>query len=367
MSHEVDSIDRQWMQFERQFPTEEDCVELLYSIFYAKRSWICRYCGTNKFKRIYGERILKCVVCRKQVSFTSGTLFERARRTRPWLGAIWLMDHGLLVSSSRFHRLVGIAQSSAQTIFRKVATVIHSHMCVDESIPSGLFSKLFSKRSRQTPANEHPRAEQYAIEQEYTESSSSVAGVAVNPDSDPSDKEGAQEWCKVAVNASLMELGIVSSEVDGQSKELLVLSQLSQSPMHVDKLVANCRMPVGEVSAVLTMLELAGSAMRLTGDWYMLPPVVDSDLKTSSTASMLNLSMEMSRTIAVCIESIRGAFHGISRKYLQSYLAIHWCYVDRARWSGGRLLDACWRALPVSSVQILNYVTPLLVKVVAFG
>ena len=78
------------------------------------------------------------------------------------------MEHGLILSSSRFHKLAGIAQSSALQIFKKIAMVIQSHMDEEAlSIDSSCFCPVFCKRSRETPAREHPCAEQAEIDKQW--------------------------------------------------------------------------------------------------------------------------------------------------------------------------------------------------------
>jgi hypothetical protein len=282
------------------------------------------------------------------------------------------MDHGLLVSSSRFHQLVGIAQSTALIIFRKIAAVIAVHMNVDESLPSGLFSVLFSKRSRETPANAHPRSEQDIIEQQCAESLSvRQEGADVRSVQqglrDSQDTGTLKASLMATVEASPGKLMIDSDFGGLQPVELRVLSYLSASPLHVDSLLEMSQMPVGELSAALTMLELAEAAVRRPGDWYVLRRRALVGTGDGSSKGESYPSKEVRRGVEAFIETVRDNFHGISRKYLQSYLATYWCQVDRVRWGGGRLLNACWQALPVSSAQIVAYVTPLLVKLVFAG
>ncbi len=59
-------------------------------------------------------------------------------------------------------------------------------------------------------------------------------------------------------------------ELFGREKEVYDL--LSAEPMHFDHLCAKTGMPAGEMSATLTMLELAGVVLRHPGDWYTKEP-----------------------------------------------------------------------------------------------
>jgi DNA processing protein len=55
-------------------------------------------------------------------------------------------------------------------------------------------------------------------------------------------------------------------ELYGKEKDIHEL--ISNEPIHFDHLIERSGMAAGELSATLTMLELAGVVERLTGDWY---------------------------------------------------------------------------------------------------
>lgn len=55
-------------------------------------------------------------------------------------------------------------------------------------------------------------------------------------------------------------------ELFGREKEIYDL--LTETPIHFDVLCEKTSMPAGEMSATLTMLELAGIVVRHAGDWY---------------------------------------------------------------------------------------------------
>jgi DNA processing protein len=51
-------------------------------------------------------------------------------------------------------------------------------------------------------------------------------------------------------------------------RERDIYNLLSSEPVHFDTLFQQCSLTVGELSATLTMLELAGVVVRQSGDWY---------------------------------------------------------------------------------------------------
>ena len=54
-----------------------------------------------------------------------------------------------------------------------------------------------------------------------------------------------------------------------QGRELEVYELMSNEPIQFDYLIEKTGMNTGELSAILTMLELAGVISRLPGDWYV--------------------------------------------------------------------------------------------------
>ena len=63
------------------------------------------------------------------------------------------------------------------------------------------------------------------------------------------------------------------------------------------------------------------------------------------------------------VEFIRFFFHGVSRKHLQHYLAAYWCFNDRSRWQSESIIPLCDKHGPVSYNDVLEYVTPVVAKV----
>jgi len=108
------------------------------------------------------------------------------------------------------------------------------------------------------------------------------------------------------------------------------------------------------------MLELAGVAVRLPGDSYVRAV---ADAVVACPGSDDRASDGSGGLIQLFMDFVRVHNHGISRKYLQKYLAGHWCHRDRHSWGAGSLLLACLRSGPVSCRQILEYVSSPLVRV----
>jgi hypothetical protein len=227
-------------------------------------------------------------------------------------------------------------------------------------VHSSLFIPAFSKRSRETPARERPVAEQDEMERMAASAEPPVhvpESQNINSDSTGMHLEFTARDVLVP-NAQ----STASSEVNGEdthspntsySQQEQAYKLLSDLPLHFDELFERAKIPVSTLSAFLTLLELEGKAARLDGDSYVrrIPkPKINSPGEDLSVA------------IDAFLEFVRVNFRGISRKYLQGYLAAFWCYIDRSRWSSDTLWQKCLRSKPVNSMQTRAYVTPIWVK-----
>lgn len=330
------TLESLWQRFNTEFPTEEDCLEELYTRAAEEGLLKCRSCGSEHLDRTHGSRTARCRRCAKETWLTAGTFFHRIRQARPWLAAIWLMEHGVSLNSARFQRLVQIAYSSALAIFRKVSMVLDGQMGDGApSLPSSLFSLLMCKRSRQTPSKAHPIAEQEEIERNH---------------------------CAPAAASELSE------EAELSEQEQTVCAALSSEPVHVDDLCRRLDVDVSKLAASLIMLELAGAATRMPGDRYVRSSAIrgaDVVGTTAQDSRAASAGDTMTTAVDAIIAFVREAFHGVSRKYLQNYIAAHWCILDRARWHSRALLHACLRRGYISRTEIRAYVTPIMVKVSA--
>lgn len=326
-----------WMQFNTRFPTEEDCLEEVYRRANDAGSLKCHHCRNEDIERDYGQRIFRCKSCKRQSWFTAGTFFHHMKHARAWLGAIWLMEHGQGVSSLRFQKLAGIAYSSALNIFKKLTMVIESEMGEDALVvSSSFFSPLIGKRSRETPARACPMAEHEDIERQMLNNSQ--------------DAEGAID---------------LISELSGKERE--VHDVLSAEAVHFDDLCRRTGMAAGQLSASLMILELEGLVKRMAGDRYVRQDRKHEDefiAQAGRSSSGREETTELARTVRAVIDFVKQKFHRIARKYIQNYLAAHWCHSDRRRWSLGRLLQACLRFRRISYEEILGYVSPVMVKTV---
>lgn len=84
----MEDYPRTLLEMEKRFSTEEGCREYLFALRWPA-GFRCPRCGGEKAWRMRRSLWL-CAVCRRQVSVTAGTIFERTRLPMPlWFRAMW--------------------------------------------------------------------------------------------------------------------------------------------------------------------------------------------------------------------------------------------------------------------------------------
>lgn len=323
-------------KFEKKFATEEVCMELLLSRLL--KSSKCKACRGNNLRRISRSRDYYCNSCGDISSLTAGTAFAGVRKAGPHLKLIWLLERGFTFNCFQIHKHLGIAYSTCLSILKKLSKVIQDKMePLAKKVDSAAFLTLFKKRSRLTPANEHPQAEQR------------IANLKVH------EAKKAQ-FNLDNTNPNLQRIENLS-EFDRKIYDLI-----SKEKIHLDYILYGLNLSYDELASPLYELENKGLIERLPADYYIVREIDYS--KNSENAGGERYSKKMKKRIADCKTFIREKFDGISRKYLQNYLAIFWCMHDQKTWGRNKLFEACSQSGEISLHQILMYETPLEVSFV---
>jgi hypothetical protein len=242
------------------------------------------------------------------------------RRPKPWLAIIWFFERGIVVSGWKLHELSGIAQSSAANLLRKFATVIRELLSDDvAAVSSALFVSVISKRSRETPAGKHPRAEEEFASTFSTgkklHSDAEKKTVSFPHDQSQPPLPARYENEDGAEAHSCDEPDIVSD------MERQVYALLTENPMHFDALSYQTELPSGSLSAALTMLELDGLIERSVGDYFSRkrrkPPNKDA-----IADSRVVISQQAAERVSEIMDFVSTTWRGISRKYLQNYAGV---------------------------------------------
>ena len=74
------------------FPGDAECVDYLEWLRWPDGFVVCSHCGSGGWKTARGD--WSCAGCRRRVSVTSGTIFERTRTLlTTWFAAGWYMTN----------------------------------------------------------------------------------------------------------------------------------------------------------------------------------------------------------------------------------------------------------------------------------
>lgn len=304
------------------FPTNEDCLKELSKYIDEK----CNHCKSRRLLREIGRRDARCIKCNRKTWLTAKTFFNSIKKPRPYLMAIILLAHGIRISGAAFARLMGISTSSAQHILKKVSSVLLDLLQkYGTPTKSCDFMSCVFRRSIDSPAHEHPHAEFDEIERQCA----------------------VQNTQDQALLASLSE------------DEKLVYQQFSDQSITQPSLELRSGLPTNRIMSALTMLELAGLIENQNGTQYVK---IQRSVKLPVAQKP---HKHLIRYVARSTRYIKRTHGGVSRKYLQLYLALFWCVVDK-RWSTEALLKACARYGKLSGREIVSYTSPHMVLVSKF-
>lgn len=341
--------------FHEKYPTEANCIEDFVESLKIMDLFRCYFCYQRDLYQTKNPRVFQCNDCNKTTWITSGTIFDGVRRLRAWFAGTYLLERGVSISSLRFSKEFGIAQSSALMMLNTLRMLVASRIGNDgECLPEGFFYAAINKRSRLTPAGEHPIASAPPPEHDgssgFHKERTASSEATTAPDFD-TQSESAQ-------TSSFSDP--FESELQGSA--LKVYELLSDKPIDFDLLLDLSGLEVGELSATLFLLELGELAKALTGNYYVrsAPKKRDKSRKgsgdnDSSTEVVIPSNPAM---VHLFIQFLLDTFHGISKKYLQLYLAEFWCFLDRSIWGPGSLLRACLSNAPIRYQQILAFASP---------
>lgn len=338
---EAEQLNELLNEFEKDFPTEQDCLEELLRIA-GIRNKECRFCGHNEVEKRHGGRAGMCRSCKKLNWFTAGTCLHHIKKAKARLAAIYFADRGEYMSSSKFSKILQISQSSAFEILKWLSLVI-AKLIPDNgpSIHSSKFIPVFCKRSKETPAGAHPISEQQRAEEEEEK------GRAHHHQSHSEDKETGIFGTFSPEITETINLDCSSmSETAGT-----VMKMLSESSLCFDELFKKLNCSIAELSSTLTLLELDRAVTRTAGDRYLLSK---KEVRTQSGAANENI------VISLFLDFVKTIFQGISRKYLKSYLALYWCRSVTHLRLKGDFFESCLRGAPAFSDR--KHMTPLVVR-----
>lgn len=296
----------------------------------------CSYCGTTDVRRNKNGRSAYCRKCRLNSQITAGTFFHGISRLDIVHPQIYFYEAGVEFSANQIRVLFECAYGTAWGSNHKIKKVVFDSMKDGSlsAIHSSLFEPLYSKRSLETPARHHPRYEQVVCENEH------AASTCSDEEKTEQKKEQAES------NDPGSTTNFYASDAEGGNKTYEILNFLGEDPISFDNLVEVSNVTAGNACLQLLELEFQGIIEKMPGDNYARKRGAKDafpklDLVISSIQLLEHDDQEPKRSIEKIIDFIKETFHGISRKYLQLFLAADWLYQDRSRWRKGALFQAC--------------------------
>ena len=330
-ANHTDATGRLWSEFMSAYPTESDCLRVL-SRFAQNMDRHCSHCGYRLTKLQFEARAFKCAACHRKNWHTAGTFFEGIQCLHAWLGAIWILGSGTPLSANRLHVLAGISTSTANNIMHKLNMIMASEIG-GYAVHSAAFETIFSRRSSKTPKDEHPRAELNDLP-------------APELDDERAQRE-AHARLEVLMNLTGSQRAVYELVPDGK-------------PEHFDRLFDRSQMEVGSMCAALTVLELYGLVTRGAGDYYVRKPLPAAPLKFCAIEEG-----EQTKIIALMTDFVGRVYHGISRKFIQNYMAAYCCLISTRKWTFATLLQKCREHPRITDMDVRTYVSPANVKMAA--
>lgn len=346
------------LKFDALHPTKEDCIERLADVAEELGLLKCS-CGSKNITRCYGSRKIKCLKCGKVASFTTGTIFFRMRDVRAWLFLITSLEHGIMISSSQFHRVVGGAQSSALARFKKIMTALG--MLFDElavKCESSVFVRTFRRRTTETPDRKHPREE----EPVYQRTQPDQSDVRSDSDGGSSDHDVGRRAESPKKSEDDGAPHVEHELLKGLAKRLF--DCLTDTPLRIDEWCRRAGVALEHAAPCIMLMVIAGLVVKFPGDCYAAKPRgLDSDHAHATeddeyTEKWIPLAFLFSNFV-------RSIYSGIGRKHLQNYLTALWTALDRLRWKPRSILRACLLTPPIFNREVFAYVTPRIVRVPA--
>jgi transposase-like protein len=129
-----DSLDRSpssesqltYTRFMRRFPDHDACLDYLKERFYPNGSH-CPGCGRQtRYHRIRSRAAYSCQFCGHQVYPTAGTIFHKSTTNlQMWFWAIFLMSSTCCgISAKQLEREIGVSYPTAHRMFKQIRTLL---------------------------------------------------------------------------------------------------------------------------------------------------------------------------------------------------------------------------------------------------
>lgn len=294
----TNGVDETFFEFRQEFPTQVHCWAFILNLLRHCRS----KCKCGEPIEFTEERYVYCRSCRRKNWITAGTLFH-AMKERPdvWVAAIFFHVKGVLVSGNRLAILLNASQAGVANALAKVRLALNSFMDngLEIQFNSSDLRTVYSRRSIETPAREHPEFEEDEMRKR-------VGGGRANNDSDTASVE-----------------------------------------------------PVANAEDILIDTITGPTADDVS---VRRPQLKDPDSETRQSNQPGNADVDLVACLGPFVETVKRCWKGVSRKYVQLYLVSFWCKAFHDIISTQDMLEVLGKHKYISDAELKSYVSPLRLK-----
>ncbi len=310
--------------FKRRVRTEADAIAYILNLYRQGDGFKCT-CG-NVLSQDIRTRKTKCGECKRECWVTAGTMFDHAKKLRPYLIAVFLRTNGVDFQKGELADVAGVSDSTADEIIKKIAMVIVDQMTGDfQEFSSIAFLQIYHKRSRATPQFAHPRAEEDAFE--------------------------------IQRQANQAEFQEVRSPILPPEHARVFDAIPIEEAITFNRLLDITRLTIPQLSESLLALQIDFPLIRLvSGERYRRLEIPIQPINGAGSDGRVE-------EVDAVIEYVTRLHGGLARKYLQCYAANQWWISDPERRRNIDLFQACLKTKAKTGREILIYVSPANIKV----
>jgi len=311
------------LEFQKRFLSDEQCMQYLEKLRWPQ-GFRCPNCQHDVGYRLAYRGLIQCAVCRHQTSVTSGTLFHKTRIPLCiWFWMIYMIAQDKCgVSALKLSKDLGMHYSTVWHIMHKVRDAMRSR---DQSIKLAGFIELDEAiigpqarkpgRPSDNGTKKHPRKKSLGLRR----------------------RDGAQPKTQTEV--------VVMVERE-HARAGNVVMKVVQS---------NTRDDIREAVSLRTEENQWFKTDGLQSHWVIKTMGHRLDCWPMDGKQSCEELPVVHRVIALVKRWLLGRFHGVSDRYLQSYL-YEFCFRfnrrDREQSLSESLLRACALALPVAYAEL---------------
>lgn len=317
----------------------------------------CPNCKSTNTQLKNKYRLLVCKSCRRKTCITAGTFFQGIKKPMAWNMAIWFYKTGTPINAAELSTLSGIKISSASEILKKIALVVcEAFMNRDTLVSIHYFKKSITKRSLLTPALKRP-----------SEELEDLLNKAANQ-AQEEEPDQTQEYLERGEENKETSIQEISNEISDEDSNILKL--IKKEPTSLETLCDELDLPVSRILASLTVLELYGYITSLFGDRYCLKTKSEDVARGVSKIANnpnQNFADKISNSLKIqankIVDFTREIFSGISRKYLQLYVALFWFSLKKREILDDEINLTFQKSAPVTHNELRGYNSPIIVTV----